>query len=540
MAQRTKVGKSQHRFGQVPRADIPRSTFDLSHGIKTTFDADYLIPMGVWDVIPGDSWNCKTTIVARLATPLHPLQDSLYIDTFYFFVPYRILWDNFEKFMGAQDDPGDSIDFTIPTIDANYTVDTGDVADYMGLPIGYNASTSQFEVSALPFRALRLIFNDWFRDENLTDSLDWSSGNGPDSTNIGMATPLKRAKKHDYFCSSLPWPQKGDSVNLPLGTEAPITGLGLLDAATASAGASGTIKETGPQTSYTDYFNGATIGTNIIMDSDVSGGSGVPEIYADLSTATAATINELRLAFQTQRLLERDARSGTRYVETLKAHWGVTFPDYTAQRPVYLGGGSQTVGITPVPQTTYATSATADNTKGALAGYGYSVGEHSFTKSFVEHGVIMALVNARGDITYSQGVDRYWRKSTRYDFYFPVLSGIGEQGIVNSEIWLEGDATDDDIFGYTGRYNEYRFQNSKLSGLMRPDATGTLASWNLSEDFTAQPTLGNTFIESNTGTPLDRAIAVPSEPHFIADIWHDIKAARPLPLYGVPGGIDHF
>jgi len=557
MAQRTKVGKSQHRFGQVPRADIPRSTFDLSHGVKTTFDADFLIPMGVWDVIPGDSWNCKTTIVARLATPLHPIMDSLYIDTFYFFVPYRILWDSsegsWERFMGAQADPADSIDFTVPAISFNSTSRTGEASlwDYFGLPLddgaGAHVIPDNLPTSALPFRAYALIYNDWFRDENLQDSLNVATDNGPDTianpadgAGETPSLPVKRAKKHDYFTSALPWPQKGDAVDLPLGTRADLVGVGLEVSDTGSTAATITTRQTGgpPTTTMDNYWTAAD--TDLVFQAE-TGNTSYPDIYADLTNATSATINELRLAFQTQRLLERDARSGTRYVETLKAHWGVTFPDYTAQRPVYLGGGSQTVGITPVPQTTYEGTATAENTKGALAGYGYSVGEHSFTKSFVEHGVIMALVNARGDITYSQGQDRYWAKSTRYDFYYPVLSGIGEQSILNKEIYTDmAGGTINDVFGYTGRYNEYRFQNNKLTGLMRPDAANTLSSWTVSEEFTTEPSLGDTFIQSNTGTPLDNAIAVPSEPHFIADIWHDIKAARPLPLYGVPGGIDHF
>jgi len=542
---------SPHKFGQVPRADIPRSSFDLSHGVKTTFDADLLIPIGVWDTIPGDSWNVRSTVLARLATPLRPLMDNLYIDVFYFWTPYRILWSNWEKFMGAQDYPGDSIDYTVPVVSRADAAASGEASlwDYFGLPLddgaGAHITPDDLPTSALPYRAYWRIQNDWFRDENLQRSYPEYTGDGASvlvsnsaanaaaisSTNTGY-DPAKRCKKHDYFTSALPWPQKGDAVSLPLGTSADIyTAADDLD--------NPTVYNSGDDGAR--WFGCPTTLVNI------SDAAGTPDdqykLYADLSTATAATINELRLAFQTQRLLERDARSGTRYVETLKAHWGVTFPDYTAQRPVYLGGGSIPMGITPVPQTTpNPTTPTDKDKQGGLAAFGQTSGQASFTKSFVEHGVIIALANLRGDITYCQGQDRYWAKSTRYDFYYPVLSGIGEQAILMKEIWAQGDGatTDDTAWGYTGRYNEYRFQNSKLTGLMRTDIPTNLSSWNLSEDFTTQPSLGDTFIQANTTTPLDRAIAVPSEPHVIADIWHDIKAARPLPLYGTPGGMDHF
>lgn len=518
--QETVMNAGIHQFGQTPRVDTPRSSFDLSHGYKTTFDADYLIPVGVWDVIPGDSWNCRTTTLARLATPLHPLMDNIYIDTFYFFVPYRIIWDNFEKFMGAQDDPSDSIDFTIPIRDTGNIGNAG-IYDYMGLP---DNGVAVGEHNVLPMRAYYKIWNDYFRDENLQDSLTIPTDDGPDTQAYNVQ---KRGKRPDYFTSALPWPQKGTAIDIPIGTVAPI----FSDANTGQT--------VGIHSSQGDTIFRALDSSGVDLEASTAQ-TADEGMFADLTNATGATINELRLAFKTQELLERDARSGTRYVETLKAHWGVTFPDYTAERPVYLGGGSQPLGITPVPQTTFEATPTADNTKGALAGYGETVGQAGFTKSFVEHGVIIALVNARSDITYSQGLDRMWLKRTRYEMMYPVLANIGEQSITNREIYHNNDAADNDVFGYTGRYNEYRFQNSKVTSLMRPNQTSNIASWNLSEEFTTRPTLGATFIESNTGDPLDRAIAVPSEPHFIADIFHDIKAARPLPLYGVPGGTTHF
>lgn len=520
----------EHSFSNVPRAEIQRSTFDRSHGLKTTFDADWLVPILVDDVIPGDTFNVNVTHFARLGSPLlHPLMDNVRIETFFFFVPYRILWDNFEKFCGAQVDPADSIDYTIPKMSTSTGFDNTNVAnasnalmDYLGMPVMSNVSLNEF--SALPFRAYNLIWNEFFRDQNLQDSLTVNTGDGPDG-GTGVYALKKRGKRHDYFTSALPWPQKGDAVDLPLGTQAPI----YVDNVTNG----GAVDITALMESDDGPNDLVTSGATLKIGADDTGGAA---LYADLTTATAATINDLRLAFQTQRLLERDARSGTRYTETLLAHFGVTVPDFRLQRPEFLGGGSSPMQVSEVPNT----SATATEQQGELAAFGKSSGTHGFTKSFVEHGVIIGLANVRGDITYSQGAERYWFKDTRYDFYLPVLAQIGEQSILNREIYYQNLAFDDQVFGYQERYAEYRYKPSRLAGLFRVDHATTLASWHLSEDFTALPTLGDTFITSNTGTPLDRAISVPSEPQIIADFYFDMKCARPMPLYGVPGNLDHF
>lgn len=525
-----------HRFAMIPSAEIPRASFDRQFTHKTTFDAGYLVPVYVDEVLPGDTFNLNMTAFARLATPIFPVMDNMYLDSFFFFVPNRLIWDNWQKFMGEQRNPGDSISYVVPqqvSPAGGYAV--GSLQDYMGLPtVGQVAAGNTVSHCAFFTRAYNLIWNEWFRDQNLQNSVTVDTGDGPDASASTNYTLLRRGKRHDYFTSALPWPQKGSSVTLPLGSSAPV----LMNSSNAtlsnkwfapSVNSGGTDKQ----------------GWSAAGDGTVDGyfpTSSQATLYADLSQATAATINQLRQSFQIQKLLERDARGGTRYTEIIRAHFGVISPDARLQRPEYLGGGSTPVIINPIAQTS-GTGVTGGSTPLAnLAGVGTVLASgHGFTQSFTEHGVIIGLVNIRADLTYQQGLSRMWSRSTRYDFYFPAFAMLGEQPVYNKEIYIDGSANDNNVFGYQERWAEYRYKPSQVSSLFKSTSAGTIDAWHLAQKFTSLPTLNSTFIQENP--PVSRVVAVGSAANgqqFIFDSFFNCVTARPMPLYSVPGLIDHF
>lgn len=535
--QQPSVMSAQQHFSQAPSAQIPRSTFNRSHAYKSTFNASDLVPFFVDEVLPGDSFDINATLFARLATPLKPVMDNMYLDAQFFFIPNRLVWDHWVNFCGERVNPDDDPSiYSIPYIDLDRTLITDtSVANYFGIPTG----TGRAVVNALPFRAYALVYNEWYRDQNLQQSTLPNTGDGPDTAWDGMPC-YKRNKRHDYFTSCLPWPQKGNPVLIPIAPRAPITGLGIDFNTTTAVSANIPVRETDWQTGdpATTYAQGVYANTTGVLGIQVSqpGGTGpiTPQIYAELAEATSVTINDLRLAFQIQKFLERDARGGTRYIEKIFSHFGVKSDDARLQRPELLSTSSTRINISPVA----ATAPLPDAPQANLAAFGTALNRTGFNKSFTEHGFVIGILSVRADLTYQQGIERFWSRRTINEYYWPTFAHLGEQAVLNKEIYLQGTAADDEVFGYQERYAEYRYKPSRITGLFSSLQSASLDVWHLSQEFSALPLLNDSFIKEDV--PIDRIIAVPGEPHFLLDAWINFNATRPMPVYSVPGLIDHF
>ena len=523
----------QAKFSDLPTAEMERSTFDMSHPWKGTMDLQKLVPIMCQEILPGDTFQISTTAFMRLATPIKPLMDNISADIHYFFVPNRIVWDNWVYFMGERRQPDDDPnDYEVPEaiIDLDITNPNNLLQDYFGIPMKDTGGQQEnTRVNALPFRAYQKITADWYVNQNIGIQIYGPTDDGPDDLTGPLSGELGgRHKRGDYFVRALPWPQKGDPVYLPLGTEAPI------------------IPENSPW-----YFEGSEDNEGVQLRRDVNDpqevaydkeGGGVlnpdedilPKMIADLTTATAASINDIRTAFQIQRLLERDARGGTRYIEILLSHFNVQSPDFRLQRSEFLGGGSARINVNPVA----ATVASEDAPQGNLAAVGTGLVRGGTTHSFTEHGYIIGILSCRTDQTYQNGMDRMWKRSTRYDFYWPALSHLGEQQITNGELFYQNNAEDNETWGYQERYAEYRYQPGRITGKFRSADPESLDVWHLAQDYDELPNLSPAFIYENP--PIDRVVAVPSEPDLLVDVWHEVRATRPMPVYAVPGMVDHF
>lgn len=572
---RKKIRVRGHRFSDAPAMYMKRTKFDRSHVYKTTFDSGKLIPVFIDEVLPGDTTRMSVNYFARLATPIKPIMDNIYLDWFFFFVPNRLVWEHWQNFCFEREDPDDSTDYVIPTVTVTGNSNNayvGSLWDYFGLPI--NTSGNLSGISALPFRGVYLIYNEWFRDENLQKSVKIQKGDTNEVLNSaraseqpawvftsdsnivpGLACP-PRGKRHDYFTSALPWTQKGPGVSIGLAGTAsivdpsPVTGY-FVAQNNQDLGAAQFSKDGGVQ----DVFTGSGTlryqgGYSVSIAGHSVNGSGVNVVtaepgsswlskdsYADLDSSSIFTINSLRTAFQMQKFYERLARGGSRYTEVLRSFFGVVSPDARLQRPEFLGSFTKMVNVNPIAQT----SATNDTSpQGNLSAYGVTAAKfHGFTKSFVEHGYVFGFVCARADLTYQQGINKMWLRSTVYDFYWPTFAHLGEQAIELREIYAQGSEADTIVFGYQERYAEYRYKPSQITGKFRSSVTGgNLDVWHLSQFFKNAPTLNEEFIVENP--PIERIIAVPSEPEFLLDIGFRYTTVRPMPMFGTPGLVDHF
>lgn len=549
-----KIRVKGHRFSDAPAMYMRRTKFDRSHVYKTTFDSGKLIPVFVDEILPGDTCKLNVRYFARLATPIKPVMDNIYLDWFFFFVPNRLVWNHWQNFCFEQEDPDDSTDYVCPTTSLDGSSDTlhgvGSVWDYFGLPTGVsNAITN---INALPFRGVYLIWNEWFRDENLQKSVKIQKGDTNEvfdssrisdqptwitSTSVYPCPP--RGKRHDYFTSALPWTQKGPGVSIGLAGTAPVQGTATLTVPNSvylyspkdhvfSANVLGVVNKQGEGVNM-----GLSKATNPTSISGVSSDG----FYANLDESSVFTINSLRTAFQMQKFYERLARGGSRYTEVLRSFFGVVSPDARLQRPEFLGSFTKMMNINPIAQT----SSTNDTTpQGNLSAYGVTGAKfHGFTKSFVEHGYVFGFCCARADLTYQQGINRMWTRSTVYDWYWPTFAHLGEQAVLLKEIYATGDTKQDDsVFGYQERYAEYRYKPSVICGKFRSNIKGNLDIWHLSQYFESAPKLNSEFIEEDV--PIGRIIAVPSEPQFLIDIGFKYTTVRPMPMFGTPGLVDHF